>query len=97
MKDKSVVGENCMTKKDGNLQTKMVNIIYAIWTHLIRYTDKDTNKFTFGKCAEVHDTTKCTGNILKCANCGGPQQSRSAKCLMQHEEGDCDISIYERT
>lgn len=41
---------------------------------------RDTDKLTCGKCAGAHDTTTCTGNTFKCANCVGPHQSGPAEC-----------------
>lgn len=52
----------------------------------LRCIDKDTDKFTSGKCAGAHDTTTCTGNPSKCANCGGPHQSDSAECSSLKKE-----------
>jgi len=60
----------------------------------LRCIDKDTDKFTCGKCAGAHDTTTCTGNPSKCANCGGPHQSGSAECSSLKKE--TEILAYMR-
>nr|BDW09885.1 MAG: hypothetical protein [Marsupenaeus japonicus pemonivirus] len=52
----------------------------------LRCIDKDTDKFTCGKCTGAHDTTACTEKTLKCANCGGPHQSGSAECSSLKKE-----------
>ena len=52
----------------------------------VRCVDKDSDKFTCGKCAQAHETVKCTGTTLKCANCGGPHQSGNAECSSLKKE-----------
>jgi len=60
----------------------------------LRCNDKDTSKFTCGKCAGDHDTAVCTEKTLKCANCGGPHQSGSAECSSLKKE--TEILAYMR-
>nr|BDT62484.1 MAG: hypothetical protein [Melicertus latisulcatus pemonivirus] len=60
-----------------------------------RCIDKDTDKFTCGKCTGPHDTTTCTEKTLKCANCGGPHQSGYAECCTLKKESETSLYMRE--
>ncbi|XP_069976008.1 uncharacterized protein [Penaeus vannamei] len=60
----------------------------------LRCIDKDTDRFTCGKCAGAHDTSTCNRNPSKCANCGGSHQSGSAECSSLKKE--TEILAYMR-